>query len=530
MNRTKKIYFLSAFVLIIGCYVLNLSYSLFVQTEEKQIVNAVVPNLSYNLNIDNGTQSANNPLQATITIPSKSSQIITLKLNNTGNSDISYGLSLVETLTANQKVQLVDELDNDIIGTIPANTTKDVKLYIENNESSTITLTFNLAATYSTLNLDYEIDTKIIRDPKYSLLLNAIIINDTRITKNTTTPTFNGVATTELGMYSAEDDYGTSWYFRGKQSYNYVNFAGFTWRIVRINGDESIRLILDGSLDKVKHESEETYVYQNEKLLALSTSGKVRFNPQSNGSTNAYMGYMYGTVTAANYNDAHTNSNSSTMKIYIDTFYEEYIKDYQKYLADSLFCGDKRLAASTIGSSNTAKGYMTHKTYYISAQRLAYSTGTTSITTALPTLECAKGADNTYSRYTSKIDTSTTTSKNISINNDLEYPIALLSADELVMAGAFWNKSPITYYLNDGYLYDTPVLESKWITMTPFAFLEPNPNQFYGNTNGNASLYGTLNVTTTFAVRPVINLRSDLKISGGNGTHRTPYEIKEIVE
>ena len=42
MNRVKKIYFLAAFVMIIGCYTLNKSYSLFVATEEQEIVSAKV--------------------------------------------------------------------------------------------------------------------------------------------------------------------------------------------------------------------------------------------------------------------------------------------------------------------------------------------------------------------------------------------------------------------------------------------------------------------------------------------------------
>jgi len=49
MNRTKVIYFLSAIVLIIGCYALNLSYSLFVDTETKEIVSTSVPMLEYSL-------------------------------------------------------------------------------------------------------------------------------------------------------------------------------------------------------------------------------------------------------------------------------------------------------------------------------------------------------------------------------------------------------------------------------------------------------------------------------------------------
>ena len=131
--------------------------------------------------------------------------------------------------------------------------------------------------------------------PKY---LASVIMEDTRIIKNEDTPSFTGVETNEVGMYRADDDYGTSWYFRGKQSYNYVNFAGFTWRIVRINGDGSIRLILDGSLDKVKKNN--IFVYTNSKLSALDSDGKVVFN--TNSSDNAYIGYMYGNFT--------TNSNS----------------------------------------------------------------------------------------------------------------------------------------------------------------------------------------------------------------------------
>ncbi|MBQ8681658.1 MAG: hypothetical protein IJ509_01965, partial [Bacilli bacterium] len=49
------------------------------------------------------------------------------------------------------------------------------------------------------------------------------------------------------GLYMAEDDYGDSYYFRGKVDNNYVSFGGFIWRIVRINGDGSIRLIYSGT-------------------------------------------------------------------------------------------------------------------------------------------------------------------------------------------------------------------------------------------------------------------------------------------
>ena len=50
--------------------------------------------------------------------------------------------------------------------------------------------------------------------------------------------------TTEALLASTEDDYGTSYYFRGAVKNNYVEFANKCWRIVRITGDGSIKLVL----------------------------------------------------------------------------------------------------------------------------------------------------------------------------------------------------------------------------------------------------------------------------------------------
>ena len=37
MSRTKKIYFLFSFVMIIACYTLNKSYSLFIDSKEQNV-------------------------------------------------------------------------------------------------------------------------------------------------------------------------------------------------------------------------------------------------------------------------------------------------------------------------------------------------------------------------------------------------------------------------------------------------------------------------------------------------------------
>ena len=54
---------------------------------------------------------------------------------------------------------------------------------------------------------------------------------------------------TEPGLYKSKDDYGDTLFYSGAVDNNYVAFGGYMWRIVRINGDGSIRLIYTGELD-----------------------------------------------------------------------------------------------------------------------------------------------------------------------------------------------------------------------------------------------------------------------------------------
>ena len=60
-------------------------------------------------------------------------------------------------------------------------------------------------------------------------------------------PDFSKIATTDEGLFKTEDNDGVSYYWRGATTTNYLKFGGFCWRIVRINGDGSIRMIYDGT-------------------------------------------------------------------------------------------------------------------------------------------------------------------------------------------------------------------------------------------------------------------------------------------
>ena len=117
MNQKKAIYFLSAIVLIIGCYALNYSYSLFVQTEERQIVESVVPSLSSTLSIPS------------ITLKSNEEYIIKETITNTGEVAIKYSL---KSDGEDYEIKLLEKDNNIINGILEPNSTSDIFLYIKN--------------------------------------------------------------------------------------------------------------------------------------------------------------------------------------------------------------------------------------------------------------------------------------------------------------------------------------------------------------------------------------------------------------
>lgn len=522
MNKTKTIYFLSAIVLIIGCYALNLSYSLFVQTESKDIVNATVPVLEGTISLP------------TLILEPGEECLVKQTLTNTGTVAMHYALDINgdnNTFIAREITDTAGVISKEALEPKAA---KDVYVYVSNTGESSVNLTFELNKTYSTVtnNLSSNIDT----ENKYTLnfdgeligpytsnpeRLNAHIINQYMASNNYNSSylvddssnnsiedlfindiekvslplnnegkinreilSFTDVATLEEGLYSAEDDYGISYYYRGASSVNYVSFAGVLWRIVRINGDGSIRII-------------------SETLLG----NRVQYNTSSQSP---YLGYMFGDANSSTYDGAHANIYSSVAKENVDKIYETYLKDdYEAYLSDTLFCGDKSIYSGT--------GLIKTNTTYNAQNRIIRGD------IAIPTLKCAEGVENNYSRYTSKGDMSTTTSKGIELNNDLTYPIALLSADELVMAGSFYGK-----YNESFYLYQSIQESNLWWTMTPS----------YSTSGGQGYIIipneGIIDTKLTVAdasfnalyVRPVINLREDIEVSGGDGSRTTPYTIK----
>ena len=283
----------------------------------------------------------------------------------------------------------------------------------------------------------------------------------------------------DKGLYTAQDDYGTSYYYRGNVSNNNVYFAGAYWKVIRINGDGTIRLLYNGTKVNAK---------AGDAQYGTSAFNSTRTDP-------AYVGYMYGTtagVIGSRENNL-ANGKDSNIKTKVDEFYNKYIvsNNLQDYLADTGFCGDRSITNSGDGYSTTSY------TEYGAVNRLAK-------TNKIPILTCP---DKEHDLYT--IDSTKG-------NGALTNPVGLMTADEAAMAGM------VNGYLNTlSYVYT-----GTWYwTMSPYNFYPSNSTSVVWSVNGTGNFYSNW-VTNGYGVRPVINLKSDVEISGGIGTINEPFIIK----
>ena len=302
--------------------------------------------------------------------------------------------------------------------------------------------------------------------------------------------------TTEALLASTEDDYGTSYYFRGAVKNNYVEFANKCWRIVRIVGEGSVKLALYN--DNTNKVSKPCSSVNNNNTAAFARYSGTTYQSDFNSSTNidnAYIGVMYGKPNADNYADTHANINKSTILTNLETWYKEYLLQYDEKLADTIWCNDK-------STRNNELGYGSKDTYYAAYNRLA--------STKQPTLICPN--DNNGGKL-SKF----TVNDIINGNGSLTYKIGLLTADEIAFSG-----SNSDAYNKSAYLQKNTENNSWW-TLSPAALFFDYGGGVWFIHNGNFFGVGT---TGNIGLRPSIALKASTTISSGTGTSEDPYIVE----
>lgn len=529
-NKKKIIIVVAAIaVSLIGFSLLNSTYSLFYHEETSKNTEGYSTgtlsitasskgstiSLSDALPVEDSVGSTSTPYTFTITNTGNLNYKFNIKLLSTGSSSTTIGSQYIKLKVDDGSVTTLSSLSNGIIKkdvTLKAGTSIDINVRVWlsiSTPNTQIGKTFN-----SKIVIDGQaVYTETSQAMKTLDKLNSL--NDT-IVLATDTPDFttvsgnngdDGNGNTNLGdgtkgIYATEDDLGISYYFRGAVENNYVKFANFYWRIIRINGDGTIRMIYAGT-------SAHPNGYNDSSTRDMDI-GDSTYN--DNRDDNAYVGYMYGTAGASTYADAHSNTNNSTIKTLIDNWYKTNIVDkgFSNYVADAIYCNDRSLVPTTDtnvntifsnmqGEDNTGLGYGSNTTAYGSFKR--------NYVEHTPSLKCPNNNDKF-------------TTENIG-NSKLTYPVALITTDEVSLAGGLtFDLEAGNYVKNqDYYLYNG----NYYWTMTPWSFF--GGDAFVDSVFDAGLDFGYVNDSSgSGAARAVISLNSNA-ISVGSGTMTDPFVV-----
>ena len=250
---------------------------------------------------------------------------------------------------------------------------------------------------------------------------------------------------------------GTSYYYTGNPN-NWVQFGGFWWRIIRINGDGSIRMIYQGTSANTTGSGTQ-----------IGTSA---FNSSANNKT--YVGLVYNTSSQ------HGYGTNSTIMNTLNNWYNSNLASYEEDYIDTGagFCSDRNMAS---GSNFNSSGSI----YYASYDRR----------NGKASLQCHD--DDILSKD----------------NGKLPNPIGLVTSDEAVLTGITWNNANTESYLYTGQTY--------W-TMSPY-YYSGNALVFYVYSDGHLNSDSLISWPVP-GVRPVINLRADVQLTG-SGTTSDPFKV-----
>ena len=253
----------------------------------------------------------------------------------------------------------------------------------------------------------------------------------------------------------------TSYYYTGNPD-NWVSFAGFYWRIIRINGDGSIRMIYQGVNDSPTPDAGN--------MTGEGTQiGTSAFNTSANHKT--YVGLVY------NETSQHGYGTNSTVMNRLNDWYNSNLTNYEeKYIdTETGFCSDRNMANGSIFNDNGILYYAPSERSYANAS-----------------LNC------------NELDILSQD------NKKLPNSIGLLTSDEYLLA----SNTDDTNYL---------MVEIDYWTMSPHDFSASGSAGIF-TVWSMAKIMGVNDTDDHLGVRPVINVKADVQITG-TGSQTDPFKV-----
>ena len=376
----KKKHIIIGSILVIGAIALGSTLAWFTwTTSNEQNTNVVVTVGGASISYEDGENITNNNLIPTSTKEKGISKQITMSSTSLVYLNLDMTIVSLDTGLKDEsfKYGLYDNEGTPVVeGNFASSNQDDVINLLKNVEVSSAEQTYilyiwidgNMPNPSTMYNQNFEFRIKASATDEIPPISGVELGNQIKAMSNGAKNSVTAVATTDEGIYETTDDYGTSYYFRGAVENNYVKFANKYWRIIRINGDGTIRLIYDGTSAHANGENSED-----------RQIGESRFN--ATYGDNAYVGYMTGidnqcasttscsgSTKTTSYSQAHSNTFDSHIKTYVDNWYKTNIEDkgYSDKIADVIYCNDREVDedfSQTMGG-NGIYGFGNNPTVY----------------------------------------------------------------------------------------------------------------------------------------------------------------------
>lgn len=272
----RSLTFIGLLIILIAC--IGVGYLFYDRVISPSTDVAVIDELSVNF-LDGASIISNGEYRFSVTNNGSNDVNYRIVIHDISGFDskVAYSLSSSDTSVGSGEKTL-EEIDNIV----------QDNLLIQSGDTQNFTLTVN-HNTSTTFKLEVE---KIDDVEEYFYMT---LLNQNEVVEAATT-VGSEVASTNEGLIASSDDDGATYYFRGAVTNNYVTFAGLTWRIVRINGDGSVRLILDDIADTLANYNSDMEDFEDTSHTDLFTS--------------------------------------------LESFYDSNLSNYDSYIANTRFCSE----------------------------------------------------------------------------------------------------------------------------------------------------------------------------------------------
>ena len=329
MKNIKKSYFIIFGLIVLAVVCFSTSYAIFSNTKEEHgKLNIVAGNLNYKIESSELDSDS-------VAVPANTSKEIRIKLTSLNEVSSKYELYYILDKT-NDKVSVGYSKDtkDSVLGTVEGSSSKMISIVVRNDSDTSSKVTFKVLGGLLNNNLALKDGNSLNQEVEpYRVLSKAILEDNKLITATPTLTTSSNNTNDASGLYSstATNTGEPTYYFRGNVTNNYVKFAGFTWRIVRINEDGTVRLIMqDGINNNTNYQfnsnyNNYTYMYytNSNAKTTLENWYQTNIGSKADLAKNVASGNYYCEQAKQKRADSYT-SGSATM-----TTYNKYTPDFK---------------------------------------------------------------------------------------------------------------------------------------------------------------------------------------------------------